>query len=481
MESPAHQFICIPELYELLLDQLKSDHKALARLGRAARFISRPALDALWTKLTNPSHIVRLLSVNDVIQPTPGHAVGEYTLVRPLEESDFVLFDKYAPRVLFVDFETNFTSLGSGIKFFSTIKKFRNPIFPNLLRLDWHPTTGFDTMGAFHLISREYNVPRDGLALTMWGALPSRQNAARTDPASAFLTGAGTAETIDLFQKPLSSWLPDVSSLTADTETFLAEPSAFLQGLQSLSRLQHFQARTSGSLGSPILDHLARLPHLKTLHIGYEDEGSVFHLSKSIETRQSLIGLSSFPALETLEMNADYSGLLTFLSLITSNFLRSANLRVKDYHPIDSTIFSLLTTPPTRSSTLRNLTFQTRDYPVTRADRHVLFSMAAFEPLLACRNLETLDINFDASQVDFGDDDLEKMTDAWPQLTHFKVFSRYTQEAGWADPQVHLYSLWHFVENCRQLQQLELRVYVPRRESISFSPRVNRHRMLQRS
>ncbi|KAJ7723375.1 hypothetical protein B0H16DRAFT_1246068, partial [Mycena metata] len=59
---------------------------------------------------------------------------------------------------------------------------------------------------------------------------------------------------------------------------------------------------------------------------------------------------------------------------------------------------------------------------------------------------------------EFNDADVEKMAAAWPHLVQLKIFSRYTQEHEWVDPQVHLYTLWNFAERCRGLCNLEMRV-----------------------
>ncbi|KAJ7885177.1 hypothetical protein B0H14DRAFT_2699968 [Mycena olivaceomarginata] len=416
MDCPAHQFICIPELYELLLAQLALERdsryrqESLARLARASRITSGPALDLLWQNLTRPSQIIRLLP-EDAIQRI---RLREYRLVRSLEDSDLAVFDKYAPRVQFVDFSNNFINLGAGCEFFSTLKMLRDPIFPRLLELEWHPSVRYNTVGAFHLISRRFNVPRDEFSLTLWGNLNAR-DAAPTS--SQFLTGAGLDETIDLFQRPLASWLPDIPGLSINTGNYLTKP-AMLEGLQSLSNLQHFHARASGSLGAEIIVHLAFLPHLKTLHIGNEEERSITVLCETVTTR----GPPSFPALESVEIYGSYSALNSFLGVITSNFLHSA--------------------------------YRT----VAEVERRALFTMATFEPLLACTNLETFDLNVDACDVDFGDRDLKKIANAWPRLTSLKVFSRYTQQYNWSDPQVHLYTLWVLVEKCRDLRRLEIAV-----------------------
>ncbi|KAJ7033153.1 hypothetical protein C8F04DRAFT_1105300 [Mycena alexandri] len=428
--SAPHQLICIQELYELLLTQLdpaagpnpyydKAKRAALAGLARVSKMTSDPALDKLWLTLTTPSALIRLFP-EDLVHLSDS---GQYSLTRPMVESDFLIFDKYAHRVHVVDFEY-LQHLGPGCELFSTLKTFKNPILPNLSKLKWHLNT--DTLGASHLISRDFNLPRNQLSLTMWGR----------------------AELLQFFQ------LPDVPSLTLRTGAALSNLD-ILRGLQSMSKLQHFRYSLTGSMGLDILDHLSRIPHLQTLHIGDVDGLTVDVLRQTSIKRQEQTGEPSFTALQSLLISGPYSVLSSFLSIVSSNTLESVEIRLKDFSPIDSTLCSLLS----RSSfTLRHFTFLTMDSSVSTHPRHSLFTMTVFAPLLTCTNLETVEINFDATRVEFNDVDVEKMTVAWPRLVRLKVFSRYTQEHGWVDPQVHLYTLWNFVERCRGLRELEMRV-----------------------
>ncbi|KAJ6532707.1 hypothetical protein DFH09DRAFT_1182014 [Mycena vulgaris] len=459
-DSPAHLFICIHELYELLLMQLSQgggyalDQTSIARLARVSKMTSDPALDVLWMKVTRPSQIIHLLPEETYELIKLPYSSGQYNLgKRVLMESDFATFDKYAPRVQLVNLSSSFTSVTGGCELFSTLKTFRDPIFPRLLGLDWHPSVKFNTVGAFHLISREFNVPKDHFALSMWSRVNVSDAVVKKSP--NFATGVGLAETIALFQKPLSSWLPDVPSLSMHTGSVLPNP-VILEGLRSLSDLQHFDSQLS--LGADTLAHLAGLPRLKTLHIWEEVDPTMASLSKIIVKRQQSNGPPSFPALESVEIRGTYSTLNTFLPFLTSNVLESVVLNLTDFQPVDTSIFSILTTPSTRLSTLRHFTFHTPDYAIPERKRHALFSIAMFEPLFACANLETFDVKFDAFKVEFDDAGLERMADAWPRLACLKVFSRYTQQYTWADPQVQLYTLWSLVEKCRGLRQIEMAI-----------------------
>ncbi|KAJ7723368.1 hypothetical protein B0H16DRAFT_1598626, partial [Mycena metata] len=344
-------------------------------------------------------------------------------------ESDFLIFDKYAHRIRVVDFAKGFSQLGPGCDIFSTLKTFRDPILPNLLEFKWRATTS--TLGASHLISRDFNLPRNQLSLIMWGGVSPSQ-----------------------FFQQLDPWLPDVPSLTLDTGSFLSN-LRILRRLRSLSKLQHFRCIVTGSMSLGILVHLSRIPHLQTLHIGDVDAQTADALQQTAINRQKETGELSFPALQRLATSGPYSALSSFMSIVSSNTLESAEIKLKDFSPIDTTLCSLLS----RSSfTLQHFTFLTVDSGVSTHLRHSLFSMSVFAPLLTCTNLETFNINFDATRVEFNDADVEKMAAAWPRLVRLKIFSRYTQEREWVDPKVHLYTLWNFVERCRDLRALEMRV-----------------------
>ncbi|KAJ7484983.1 hypothetical protein B0H11DRAFT_1147617 [Mycena galericulata] len=90
---------------------------------------------------------------------------------RPLTAGDFVVFDKYAPRICFVDFSNSSKLLGRGCKLFPYIKPFRDPILPALIDFRWEPSVVNGSIGAFHLLSREASVPSHEFTLLMWGEI----------------------------------------------------------------------------------------------------------------------------------------------------------------------------------------------------------------------------------------------------------------------------------------------------------------------
>jgi hypothetical protein len=79
------------------------------------------------------------------------------------------------------------------------------------------PITRFNTIGTFHLILHNFHVPRDKFSLAMWSDISAWDDAVQKSFYSESFTGVGLAETVELFRNLLSSWLPDVSSLSINT------------------------------------------------------------------------------------------------------------------------------------------------------------------------------------------------------------------------------------------------------------------------
>ncbi|KAJ7096098.1 hypothetical protein C8R44DRAFT_813165 [Mycena epipterygia] len=237
--SAASRVLSILELYELLLvfvaqgSYNRRDERSLAQLARVCKTTSGPALDLLWANLASPAQLIDLLPEDAVIKGT--HRAAQWALRRPLFESDFAVFDKYAPRVQCVDFGSSFTSMAGGCELFATLKSFRDPILPRLVDFQWHPSPRFNTLGAFHLISR--GVPRERFSLTMWN--PVDMSEVRGQAPIEFTTAVGLAETVALFNQPLSTWLPDVQRLEFHTGKFLTRP-VILDGLKHQTDLRQF-------------------------------------------------------------------------------------------------------------------------------------------------------------------------------------------------------------------------------------------------
>ncbi|KAJ7127780.1 hypothetical protein C8R44DRAFT_778788, partial [Mycena epipterygia] len=100
------------------------------------KITSGPALDLLWSKLTSPARLIDLIPEDALIKGT--HGAAQWALRRPLVESDFLVFDKYASRVRCVDFASSLTSMAGGCELFATLKSFRDPILPRLEDFEWH-------------------------------------------------------------------------------------------------------------------------------------------------------------------------------------------------------------------------------------------------------------------------------------------------------------------------------------------------------
>ncbi|KAJ7096097.1 hypothetical protein C8R44DRAFT_813164 [Mycena epipterygia] len=141
--SAAHRVLSILELYDLLLGfvaqgrYVMPDERSLAQLARVCKITSGPALDLLWSKLTSPARLIDLIPKDALIKGT--HGAVQWALRRPLVESDFLVFDKYASRVRCVDFASSLTSMAGGCEIFATLKSFRDPILPRLVDFQWRP------------------------------------------------------------------------------------------------------------------------------------------------------------------------------------------------------------------------------------------------------------------------------------------------------------------------------------------------------
>ncbi|KAJ6559346.1 hypothetical protein B0H10DRAFT_1177960 [Mycena sp. CBHHK59/15] len=170
--AAASQFILTHEVYEIFLTFLTPpmtssvEFRALAQLARTSKATSDLALDTLWRTLFNPSPILGLLPADACERVQAKHV-----LKRPLTESDLCVFDKYAHRVRIVDF-SRFTGVTMGCELFSSLRTYRDPIFPRLLAFQWHPSIKFNTVGEFHLLSR--GVPADKFSLESGMAISPR-------------------------------------------------------------------------------------------------------------------------------------------------------------------------------------------------------------------------------------------------------------------------------------------------------------------
>ncbi|KAJ6572231.1 hypothetical protein B0H19DRAFT_1373080 [Mycena capillaripes] len=149
--------ISILELYEQLLfvaqderNGSKRVERSLARLARVSKTTSGPALDILWAKLTDPRRLLGLIPDDALIK-------YQWVLRRPLVESDFVVFDKYALRVQSIHLSSFLVAdMTIGYQLFAALKAFWDPILPHLLDFEWGrrpkttPSAGSMTPGHFH-------------------------------------------------------------------------------------------------------------------------------------------------------------------------------------------------------------------------------------------------------------------------------------------------------------------------------------------
>ncbi|KAF7334922.1 Carboxylic ester hydrolase [Mycena venus] len=430
--TAANQFIHTQDLYELLLTHFIPpittyvEPHTLAQLARTCKATSDLALDTLWRTLIIPSYILRLLPVDawELVDT-------EYILVRPLVESDFEVFDKYAPRIRVVDFSSPSRSMGCDL--FSSLKAFRDPIFPGLLEFRWQPSV--NTIGAFQLISR--GLPANTFSLSFWeGNLTSsprpRENVHPANP----------REVAALLNQPLSAWFPDVQSLNLAIGTKYRAISDVLEGLQSLTRLEDLTVNFS--VGPNILAHLAQLPHLLSLHLFEEDERCISAAKQILDERSLQTGGSSLRALEKLSIHTcEYDALCALLALVTSPALHTVNFDLNGFHPTDATLFRLITGPDPTNSFARRASLRHIEFRVINsvgADRGGLPLLSdLFDPLFTCPNLTTLVVN---TGVFLNDADVERMASSWPRLQRLSIYNRARE------PAVHIATLPILASRC---------------------------------
>ncbi|KAJ6542003.1 hypothetical protein DFH09DRAFT_1322634 [Mycena vulgaris] len=444
-ESIGSQFFAIPELLLLVLSYLSPakatissiDTDSLTNLARVSRNISDAALDALWRSMHQPDAIVRLLPA-DAYEISEGNhwdhdtdsRAEEYKLKRPLTANDFVAFDKYAPRIRYVDFSNSSKILGPGCEMFPYLKAFRDPILPSLADFRWEPSVVNGSIGAFHLLSREASLPSQEFSLLMWSEIEHVPGESEV-----------MAKTIDAFNHPALPWLPDVKKLTLRTLHYLP---AVKTAILNLANLEHFSCDLR--LDAALFEGLAALPRLRFVDLRWLPPDAAKTVSQDSQ---------SFRALEDVRISGTLSSISALLPLISSPDLLSVRLIAKDFQskPIKPYLLALLLPPsvPTRTSTLTHFTFTG---PSSSAPRPARLELAAFAPLYACRALETFRVDIDAFQLVFTDADVRAMARAWPALVILHVVP--PRSALQPAPAVHLYALWALATGCPQLRQLAL-------------------------
>ncbi|KAJ7461160.1 hypothetical protein FB451DRAFT_1371408 [Mycena latifolia] len=435
-QAASTQFIHTHELYEHCLTFLSPpgtssvQFGALARLARTSKATSDLALDTLWRTLFSPSPILRLLPPDacELIRNTT------HVLKRPLVEADFGVFDKYAHRVRTVDF-SSFTTIRMGCDLFPSLKVHRDPIFPRLLEMRWHPSVKFNTVGAFHLLSRA--LPAERFSLTIWGGdlTPSSQDAAPPD----------TLGVAALVTEPLSSWIPDVRALDLHTGLHYLSAGNILGGLQALTNLQHIAVNFA--LGPEILAHLARLPQLLSLYLWEEDEKCTHALQQTLTDYHQ-----TFPALEKL-----YSGfrpcesrsLSILLALITSDALHTVIFTLGNRYPVEASFLHLITGPDAPRSLARRNSLRHIEVLTTPPEPGTPpLPTTLLDPLYACPNLRTVRVR---GAIPLASADIERMASSWPSLESLDAHTG-------LDPVVPLHSLSALAARCPCLREISIAV-----------------------
>ncbi|KAJ7123778.1 hypothetical protein C8R43DRAFT_958934 [Mycena crocata] len=448
-ESTASRVFAIQELLLLVLAYISPvpsgkpvlsfsvDTTSLANLARVSQNISDVVLDVLWRSLHRPDAIVRLLPVDayelvrrDDWDKDTNPMAEEYRLKRPLNSKDFTAFDKYAPRIRFVDFSSGSKVLRRGCELFPHIKAFRDPILPFLANFRWEVSS--HSIGAFSLLSREASLPSQAFSLLMFSEIE------HTPGESDVI-----AKTIDAFNDAALPWLPDVKKLVVRTVHHL--PAA-TTAIHNLSGLEHFSCDLR--LEPALFKHLAALPCLRFMDLRWIPTNAVTALSRESQ---------SFCALRGLRISGTLPSISALLPLVSSPNLLSVHVVIKDLQSqsIEPSLFSLLIPPsvPARTSTLQHFILAG---PFNRDGPHVgRLVLSSFAPLYACRALQTFRVDIDAAHIVFTDDDVRTMARAWPDIVVLQVMP---PRASPPTSDVHLYTLWAFAVGCPRLRILVLGV-----------------------
>ncbi|KAJ7242379.1 hypothetical protein B0H12DRAFT_850316 [Mycena haematopus] len=492
-ESIGSRFFAIQELLLHVLSYISPpgkgtmssiDTNTLANLARVSRNISNAALDALWKSIDQPDTIIRLLPP-DAYEVSYAADPRLYRLRRELTAGDFVAFDKYAPRIRYVDFSNSSKILRPGCELFPDIKNFRDPILPALADFRWEPSVQNGCIGALHLLSREASLPSQEFSLLMWSEIEHL----------AFQSDA-IAHTIDAFNDPALPWIPNVKKLTLRTLHYLP---AVDTAIQMLFNLEYFSCDLSVS--GALLKHLAVLPRLRFL-----DLRSLSWTATTNVTGSSHDAL--FTVVEDLRISGTLDSLATLLALVSSPRLLSVRLNLKGEDPTYptpaspslssvisflptpvpmhtstptpapspslSTVISLLlpTSVPMRTSTtgVTHFTFvwpsNTRFSANPGAIAPLHLPLSEFRPLYACPGLQTFRVDAPLA-VAVTDADVRAMAHAWPLLITLTISPTRVRREG--PPGVRLYTLWALACGCPRLRTLAMEVNAGVEEGAFFS------------
>ncbi|KAF7290682.1 Aldo-ket-red domain-containing protein [Mycena indigotica] len=436
-ESMASQVFGIPELLLLILSFLAQDGKgtissvdtsSLSCLARVSRNISQAALDVLWRTMYRPDAIVNLL-------PDDAYHIaevnGEYELTRPLTEDDFMVFDKYASRVHYVEFSNSSAKLRRGCELFPYIKDFRYPLFPLLKEFRWEVSVYNGSIGAFYLICPDTPVPSQELTLLMWSEIE------HTSGQSLVMK-----ETIDSFNNPALPWLPDVERMNLRTLEFLP---GIRNAIRRLTKLQHisFDLRADPQL----FERLSTLPYLKSLDTRHLPHNSVSLLSPNT---------ASFALLESIRVSGEVEALSSCLLRIASPNLHTVRLVPhRDDSFVPTSLFQSLvpSSVPQRTTSMTRFTFTS---PHGRDKVALKLVIASLSPLYACRNLEVFRVDVDPGELVVTEYDVHAMATAWPRLVDILIAPpRLSAQQG---HQLPLYCLWDFAVWCPRIEHLAIEV-----------------------
>ncbi|KAJ7441113.1 hypothetical protein FB451DRAFT_1377333 [Mycena latifolia] len=313
---------------------------------------------------------------------------SKYVLTRPLVESDFAAFDKYARRVRIADFSELGGGRTAGRKLFVALA----PCLPAAARIRLEAVFGRQHRWRIssHLVRCAYGQ----ISLTIGTNLDwdhfvfsgyTKEWALETFDAQSL------AALVDV---PFGAWIPD------DRGGEFPSP------------------RIMDGLGPELLAYLAGLPHLFFFELDEEAEESILDFQRIVAARRRT-GQRSFPVVEKFSIRGyGCAGLRILFAHINSAALRAISFGLPDVNLVDASLLLLFTAPyPIRTleqrTSLRHVDFSGPSSSPARLPGSVLEALYAFP------HLETLRIH---SAIALHDADIDRMTASWPALETLFVY-----------------------------------------------------------
>ncbi|KAI0792031.1 hypothetical protein C8Q75DRAFT_754199 [Abortiporus biennis] len=447
-----HTCLRATEIVQTIADYVLEDNSRqssadLLALALTCRGFYQPALTSLWSELHSVYPITCLfpgdlyttqISGDDSDSSDgefPPRLRGRLVPVRPIKPADWTRFDFHARRVrVFISVESNSKPVNRDFSpvFMQMLQLHRKePLFPNLRRLDWSSSCPHQVQFLSLFISpslRDISLCLDSLwaVQSILGDLqissPSIRRAIIVPKASLLFSSSGRAQVLASVYDTICSW----------------------SGLTTIV-LPHVP------LDKTLFLYLARLPTLIRAKIAIN---SNFHVEECVATDLSCPSAEfpAFPKLEKLQLfmfsvDLDYGAAV--LRSITSKTFKTHFLDVTEF-PTEE-MLAVYIEALSNHPLLDSVRLIRHD---GNRNEEILMSFKTIRPLL--RNQAIKELKVDDIIFNFTDDDAHSMALSWPKL---KVLSFITKDSLFRQPVNCVtvsHGLVHFIHHCPQLHYLSL-------------------------